>query len=37
MLAGWISRQQLVVIEDMKAENHLLRERVKGGSLRFSD
>ena len=37
LLAGWISRQQLVVIEYLKAENRLLRERLKGRSLRFSD
>jgi hypothetical protein len=37
LLAGWISRQQLVVIEYLKAENRMLRERLKGCSLRFSD
>ena len=37
LIAGWISRQQLIVIDYMKAENRLLRERLKGRSLRFSD
>jgi hypothetical protein len=37
LLAGWISRQQLIVIEHLKAENRMLRERLKGPSLRFSD
>jgi hypothetical protein len=37
LLAGWISRQQLIVIEYLKAENRMLRERLKGRSLRFSD
>ena len=27
LLAGWISRPQLVVIEYLKAENRMLRER----------
>jgi hypothetical protein len=36
-LAGWISRQQLVVIEYLKSENHMLRERLKRRSVRFSD
>jgi len=33
----WISRQQLIVVEYLKSENRMLRERVKGRSLRFSD
>ena len=37
LLAGWVSRQQLIVIECLKAENRMLRERLKGRSLRFSD
>jgi putative transposase len=37
LLAGWIGRQQLIVIEYLKAENRMLRERLKGRSLRFSD
>ncbi len=37
LIAGWISRQQLIVIEYLKAENRMLRERLKGRSLRFSD
>jgi hypothetical protein len=37
MVAGWINRQQVIVIEYLKAENRMLRERVKGRSLRFND
>jgi hypothetical protein len=37
LLAGWISRQQLIVIDYLKAENRMLRERLKGRSLLFSD
>ena len=37
LVAGWISRQQLIVIEYLKAENRMLRERFNGRSLRFSD
>jgi hypothetical protein len=37
LLAGWISRQQLIVIKYLKAENRMLRERLKGRALRFSD
>jgi hypothetical protein len=37
LLAGWISRQQLIVIEYLKAENRMLRERLKERSIRFSD
>ena len=33
LLAGWISRQQLIAIEYLKAENRMLRERLKGRSL----
>ena len=37
LLAGWISRQQLIVIEYLKAENRMLRERLNGRSMRFTD
>ena len=37
LLAGWISRQQLIAIEDLKVENRMLRERLNGPSLRFTD
>jgi hypothetical protein len=37
LLAGWISRQQVIVIEYLKAENRMLRERLKGRALRFCD
>ena len=37
LVADWISRQQLIVIEYLKAENRMLRERLNGRSLRFTD
>jgi len=37
LLAGSISRRQLIAIEHLKAENRMLRKRLKGRSLRFSD
>ena len=37
LLAGWISRQQLIVIEYLKAENRMLRKRLKGRALRLTD
>jgi hypothetical protein len=37
LLAGWISRRQPIAVEYLKAENRMLRERLKGRSLRFSD
>jgi hypothetical protein len=37
IFAGWVSRQQLIAIEYLKAENGLLRERLKGRRLRFTD
>jgi putative transposase len=37
MFAGWINRQQLDVIEYLKEENRLLKERLGGRRLRFTD
>src|ERR1700675_2376203 len=37
IFAGWVNRQQLIVVDYLKAENQMLRERLKGRSLRFSD
>jgi transposase InsO family protein len=37
LVAGWVSRQQVTVVEYLKTENRLLRERLNGRSLRFSD
>ena len=36
-LAGWISRQQLDVIEYLREENRVLREQLKGKRIRFTD
>ena len=37
LLAGWINRRQLEAIEYLKAENRLLKERLGGRRLRFTD
>ena len=37
IFAGWVNRHQLIAIEYLKAENRLLRERLKGRRLRFTD
>jgi hypothetical protein len=33
--AGWVHRQQLIVIEFLQAENRLLKERLRGRRIRF--
>ena len=30
IFAGWVNRQQLIAIEYLKAENEMLRDRLKG-------
>jgi hypothetical protein len=35
--AGWVSRHQLIVIEFLQAENQLLKERLPGKRIRFTD
>jgi putative transposase len=37
MFAGWVSRQQLEVIEYLKEENRILKERLGGQRIRFTD
>jgi transposase InsO family protein len=37
IFAGWVNRQQLIIIEYLQAENSMLRERLKGRRLRFSE
>src|SRR2546427_11740674 len=37
LLVGWVNRQQLDVIEYLKAENRALREQLGGKRLRFTD
>ena len=37
LLAGWINRRQLAAIDYLKEENRLLKERLGGRGLRFSD
>jgi transposase InsO family protein len=35
--AGWVHRHQLIVIEFLQAENRLLKERIRGRRIRFTD
>ena len=35
--SGWVHRRQLIVIEFLQAENRMLKERLRGKRIRFSD
>jgi len=35
--AGWVHRHQLIVIQFLQAENRLLKDRLRGKCIRFSD
>ena len=37
VVSGWLHRHQLVVIEFLQAENRLLKEKLRGKRLRFTD
>ena len=37
VVSGWVHRQQLIVIEYLQAENRLLKERLRGRRIRFTD
>jgi hypothetical protein len=37
MVSGWVHRHQMIVIEFLQAENRLLKERLRGKRIRFSD
>lgn len=37
MFAGWVDRRQLGVIEYLEEENRVLKERVGGRRIRFTD
>ena len=37
IVSGWVHRQQLIVIEYLQAENRLLKERLRGKRIRFTD
>src|SRR6266567_3721254 len=37
MVSGWVHRHQLIVIEFLQAENRLLRGRLRGRRIRFTD
>src|SRR5512134_3533362 len=37
MFSGWVHRRQLIVIEFLQAENRMLKERLRGKRIRFTD
>src|SRR5258706_8167417 len=37
VVSGWVNRRQLIVIEFLQAENRLLKERMRGKRIRFTD
>ena len=37
MVSGWVHRRQLIVIEYLEAENQLLKARLSGKRIRFTD
>lgn len=37
VVAGWVHRRQLVVIEFLQAENRLLKDWLRGRRIRFTD
>ena len=37
VVSGWVHRRQLIVIEFLQAENLLLKERLRGKRIRFTD
>src|ERR1700754_3955224 len=37
ILSGWVDRHQLIVIEFLQAENRLLKGRLRGRRIRFTD
>src|ERR1700720_2579102 len=36
-VSGWVQRHQLLVIEFLQAENRMLKERLRGKRIRFTD
>src|SRR6266436_8169083 len=37
ILCGWVHRHQLIVIEFLQTENRLLKDRLRGKRIRFTD
>src|ERR1700732_2382587 len=37
IVSGWVHRHQLLVIEFLQAENRLLKQRLRGKRIRFTD
>ena len=37
IVSGWVHRQQLIAIEFLQAENRMLKQRLRGKRIRFTD
>jgi hypothetical protein len=37
VVSGWVYRHQLIAIEFLQTENRLLKERLRGKRIRFTD
>ena len=37
IVSGWVHRRQLIVIEFLQAENRLLKQRLSGKRIRFTE
>jgi len=37
VVSGWVHRRQLIVIELLQAENRMVKERLRGKRIRFTD
>jgi len=37
VVSGWVHRRQLIVIEFFQAENRMLKERLRGKRIRFTN
>ncbi len=37
VVSGWVYRRQLLVIEFLQAENRMLKDRLRGKRIRFTD
>src|SRR5258706_16455116 len=37
IVSGWVHRHQLIVIDFLQAENRMLKERLRGKRIRFTD
>ena len=37
VVSGWVNRRQLIIIEFLQTENRMLKERLRGKRIRFTD